>query len=116
MGPSRETVQFTSSRWVGLTNLLYGKLSKPFDRVPHYRLLLKQQTHDVDGKVLNWSKAGVGSRVQIKDKSSEWGSVVSGVPQGQCWVHCFLSITSMTWKQELVVMSISLQMIPRLAG
>ena len=38
-------------------DVVYTDFAKPFDRVPHKRLLLKMKSLGITGKTLNWVKA-----------------------------------------------------------
>ena len=67
------------------TDVIYLDFSKAFDSVPHERLLLKLQNYGIKGKVLLWIKAflsGRRQRVILRNGSSNWQPVISGVPQG----------------------------------
>ena len=60
-------------------------LSKPFDSVPHERLLLKLNRYGIDGQLYLWFRNFLTNRrqrVQIRGSYSEWSPVISGVPQG----------------------------------
>ena len=53
--------------------------------MPHKSLLNKVKAHGIEGKVLEWIRGWLTrreQRVQVNGKTSEWGSVTSGVPQG----------------------------------
>ena len=66
-------------------DIMYTDFSKAFDSVAHRRLLLKLESFDIAGEVLNWIKSFLKGRTQcvkVDGKVSEWKSVVSGVPQG----------------------------------
>ena len=59
--------------------------SKPFDRVPHERLLPKMDHYDVSGSTLEWIGAFLTDRVQqvkVEGATSYSIQVLSGVPQG----------------------------------
>ena len=66
-------------------NILYLDFSKAFDKVPHQRLLRKVRAHGIDGKILGWIRSWLADRQQrvvLNGFKSEWGQVISGVPQG----------------------------------
>ena len=66
-------------------DVLYLDFAKAFDKVPHARLIAKCKGLGIDGKVLSWIKewlSGRQQRVVLNGKYSEWGDVLSGVPQG----------------------------------
>lgn len=66
-------------------DVIYLDFQKAFDTVPHMRLVDKLQANGITGSCLKWIKnwlSGREQRVVIKDSSSEWGRVLSGVPQG----------------------------------
>ena len=66
-------------------DIIYLDYSKAFDKVPHQRLLKKVRAHGIDGKVLDWIRSWLSDRRQrvvINGFKSEWGQVISGVPQG----------------------------------
>lgn len=59
--------------------------SKAFDKVAHNRLLLKLENYGVGGRTLCWVRDFLHNRFQcvvVDGKSSDSGSVTSGVPQG----------------------------------
>ena len=58
--------------------------SKAFDKVPHQKLLRKVRAHVIDGKILGWIRSWIvdRSRVVINGSKSDWGRVISGIPQG----------------------------------
>ena len=66
-------------------DVIYLDFSKAFDRVPHERLLKKIKAHGIGGNVYNWIRSWLSNREQrvvVNGEKSEWGRVVSGVPQG----------------------------------
>ena len=66
-------------------DVIYLDFSKAFDRVPHERLLSKIKAHGIDGKVYSWIKSWLSNREQrviVNGEKSNWGKVISGVPQG----------------------------------
>ena len=66
-------------------DILYLDFSKAFDKVPHQRLLGKVRAHGIDGKILGWIRSWLTDRRQrvvINGSKSDWGQVISGVPQG----------------------------------
>jgi hypothetical protein len=69
----------------GSMDVVFLEFAKAFDKVPHRRLLVKLGAHGVKGRVLRWIKHWLADRKQrvvLNGKSSDWKSVVSGVPQG----------------------------------
>ena len=70
----------------GWVDAIYLDLKKAFDKVPHKRLLWKIKTYGgVRGRLLDWMKdylQGREMRTLIKNESSKWLEVTSGVPQG----------------------------------
>ena len=66
-------------------DILYLDFAKAFDKVPHQRLVDKCRGLGVDGNALAWIKewlCGRQQRVVLNGNYSEWGDVLSGVPQG----------------------------------
>ena len=64
---------------------IYLDFRKAFDTVPHGRLLYKLHHLGIRGHALNWIQSFLGSRRQrvvLRNGSSDWRSVTSGVPQG----------------------------------
>ena len=67
------------------TDIVYLDFSKAFDKVPHNRLCHKLYQAGIRGQVLSWLKSFLShrkQRVQLRNGSSNWENVVSGVPQG----------------------------------
>jgi hypothetical protein len=67
------------------TDVIYLDFAKAFDTVPHRRLLFKLRKAGIRGKVLNWIESFLDKRRQkvvLRNGSSSWGDVSSGVPQG----------------------------------
>ena len=66
-------------------DIIYLDFQKAFDKVPHKRLMVKLESHGIQGDVLRWIENWLNNRKQrvvINGKASEWTSVTSGVPQG----------------------------------
>ena len=66
-------------------DIVYLDFSKAFDKVPHQRLLLKCQGLGIRGNLLAWIADWLVDRKQrvvLNGRASEWGDVISGVPQG----------------------------------
>jgi hypothetical protein len=64
---------------------IYLDFQKAFDKVPHQRLLKKVQALGINGMVYTWIEDWLKNRtqrVQFGGDSSNWTSVLSGVPQG----------------------------------
>ena len=67
------------------TRSIYLDMSKAFDNVWHDGLIFKLEQNGVDGNLLNLFKSYLSERKQrvtLDGKSSNWGSINSGVPQG----------------------------------
>ena len=79
-----ETVTDTTDKGEAM-DIIYLDFSKAFDLVPKSRLLNKLSAHGISGSILNWIGAWLTNRKQktvLNGKSSDWGEVLSGVPQG----------------------------------
>ena len=66
-------------------DIVYLDFAKAFNKVPQRRLIAKCHGLGIRGKVLAWIEEwlmGRKQRVVLNGKSSEWGQVISGVPQG----------------------------------
>ena len=66
-------------------DVIYLDFAKAFDKVPHIRLLTKIKSHGIAGKILTWIESWLKHRKQrvlLNGHFSEWGEVLSGVPQG----------------------------------
>lgn len=64
---------------------IYLDFAKAFDSVPFERLILKLKAYGINGKLVNWIRdflVGRKMKVSVRDSSSEWCDVLSGVPQG----------------------------------
>ena len=64
---------------------VYLDCQKAFDTVPIKRLLVKLDAVGIKGKLHNWISDFLlnrEQRVQIRNATSEWTNVLSGVPQG----------------------------------
>ena len=67
------------------TDVIYMDFAKAFDTVPHKRLLYKLKSVGIRGKALMWLSTFLSQRRQrvlLREASSDWGDVTSGVPQG----------------------------------
>ena len=66
-------------------DVIYLDFSKAFGRVSHERLLRKIKALGTDDKVYNWIRSWLSNREQrvvVNGERSNWGKVISGVPQG----------------------------------
>ena len=66
-------------------DVVYLDFSKAFDSVPHSGLIAKMLKYHINGNVVKWCSAFLTDRRQkvvLNGKSSKWGKVLSGVPQG----------------------------------
>ena len=64
---------------------IYLDFEKAFDKVPHQRLTIKLEKLGIDGKILSWIEHWLCDRTQrviLNGSSSQWRTVVSGVPKG----------------------------------
>ena len=67
------------------TDIIYMDLAKAFDRVPHKRLQQKIMDAGIQGTVAKWIQHFLNDRRQkvvLRNGSSGWRNVISGVPQG----------------------------------
>ena len=67
------------------TDAIYLDFAKAFDTVCHHRLHLKLKHYGIKGKVLEWIDAFLSNRRQrvvLRNGTSSWRTVTSGVPQG----------------------------------
>ena len=67
------------------TDIVYMDFAKAFDRVPHQRLILKVRQAGIQGTVATWISKflqGRRQRVILRNGTSTWRHVSSGVPQG----------------------------------
>ena len=61
----------------GTIDAAYMDFMKPFDTVPHHRLICKLEAYGVQAFLL-----GRRQRVVVSGQHSEWSHVSSGIPQG----------------------------------
>ena len=69
----------------GQTDMTILDFSKAFDKVPHHRLINKLQYYGIRGDTQNWIAHFLNNRSQrvlVDGEKSEFGPVLSGVPQG----------------------------------
>ena len=65
--------------------MVFGDISKAFDRVWHKGLLFKLKRIDIDGALLRWFESYLSHRTQrvvLQGCSSDWRNIGAGVPQG----------------------------------
>src|ERR1043165_3626210 len=66
-------------------DVLFLDFKKAFDKVPHFRLILKMKALGINKTIINWVEEwlrGREQRVVLNGEYSEWNEVTSGVPQG----------------------------------
>ena len=66
-------------------DIIYLDFKKAFDLVPHKKLIVKLESHGIQGNVINWIKEWLNDRKQrvvINGISSDFMKITSGVPQG----------------------------------
>ena len=66
-------------------DVIYLDFSKAFDSVPHSGLIAKMIKYQINDKIVQWCSNFLTSRRQkvvLNGRSSQWGEVLSGVPQG----------------------------------
>ena len=66
-------------------DIVFVDYKKAFDKVDHKSLIAKAKKIGIDGLLLNWIESwltGRRQKVVLNGSSSEWSSVLSGVPQG----------------------------------
>lgn len=66
-------------------DIIYLDFRAAFDKVPHRRLLAKLWGYGIRGKLHEWIAHFLTNRKQrvlVNGEESEWGDVISGVPQG----------------------------------
>ena len=67
------------------TDVIIMDFAKAFDKVPHYRLIQKLERYGITGPVNTWVEKFLKDkkqRVACEGIYSDWGLVISGVPQG----------------------------------
>ena len=68
----------------GQINTIYTDFEKAFNKVPHYLLLKKLQSYNLNVNI-QWIRSFLcygKQRVKINGCYSEWAEVISGIPQG----------------------------------
>ena len=67
------------------TNVIIMDFAKAFDKVSHWRLILKQKNYGITGQLNHWIEDFLhqrSQRVVCNGEHSNWAPVLSGVPQG----------------------------------
>lgn len=70
----------------GGLDAIYMGFVKPFDSVPHQRLLRKMRGYGLDGSLNIWTKALLTykhQRIIVHEAKSLWSEVISGIPQSE---------------------------------
>ena len=73
---------------------IYLDYAKPFDTVPHQRLLKQVESFGIKDKALAWITAILDDRRQkasVHGEQSNWCSVLSGIPLGPILFTMFVS-------------------------
>ena len=76
------------TKWVdegSPVDVIYLDFQKPFDKLPHQRLILKLKSQGMGNSIINWIEQWLTDRKQrvvVDGEVSSWKSVLSGVPQG----------------------------------
>lgn len=69
----------------GRIDAVYTDFEKAFDKVSHKKLLTKLKRYGIEDNIIKWIKGYLCDRrqmVRINGKTSKWGPVLSGIPQG----------------------------------
>ena len=69
----------------GQIDAIYTDFAKAFDKVSHTKLLIKLKSYGITQEIINWIQNFLIHRhhcVKVNGKSSDWMSVLSGIPQG----------------------------------
>ena len=64
-------------------DIVYLDFAKAFDKVSHFRLMIKLQSLGITESIFKWIK------MYLSGYYSEW-NICSGVPQGSVWGQYFL--------------------------
>ena len=70
-------------------DVIYLDFQKAFNSVPYQRLPKRIYGYGIRGNLYNWIEDFLThrrQRVVMNSAESEWANILSGIPQGMCWV------------------------------